>query len=453
MRAAATRSLAPAAVAGALAIAAAVALRDGPAEGYLTLVLLAAAAGGALLAATLSPALTISAGLALSVCSAHFGSLGSPIGIDRVVVVAGIAAVVVRDLRSPTPRLRVRPIDLLLLAIVTFATVSAFFAGTLRSNDPLFALLDNLGIVPFLLFWTAPAAFGGPRERRILLVTLVGLGLYLGITALLETVGPYSLVFPRYVLDPNVGLHAGRARGPFAEAAADGLAMFSCAVAAAVMLAGRPQRRWLPVAAIVFCGAGIVFCLTRQVWVAAIVATAVTMLATRALRPWLIPAAVIGSVGVLAIFVAVPGFEERADTRLNDESPVWDRLNSNAATLRMLGERPLLGFGWGTFPAHSADFYRQAPDRPLTTVGKPHNVFLATGAELGALALFAWLVAIVAAVGGGLRRRGPPDLDRWRTGLLAVAVAWLVVANFTPMGYAFAHSLLWLWAGICWSRT
>jgi hypothetical protein len=27
-----------------------------------------------------------------------------------------------------------------------------------------------------------------------------------------------------------------------------------------------------------------------------------------------------------------------------------------------------------------------------------------------------------------------------------------VVANFTPMYYTIDHSLLWLWAGICWCR-
>ena len=57
------------------------------------------------------------------------------------------------------------------------------------------------------------------------------------------------------------------------------------------------------------------------------------------------------------------------------------------------------------------------------------------------------------AIGGGLLRRGPPDLVVWRGGLIAIAAAWLVVANFTPMSYAFCHSLMWLWAGICWSRT
>jgi len=443
------------AVAAALAVAVAVAVagRDGPADGFLVLTLLAAAAGGAVLVLAVEPAITICAGLVLSVCSGHFGSLHSPIGVDRVVLVAGIGAVIVHELRSPTPRLRVRGIDLLLAAIAAYATVSALYAGTLRSNEPFFALLDYLGIIPFLLFWTAPAAFATPRQRRMLLTTLVGLGIYLGATAVLETVGPRALVWPRYILDPSVGLHADRARGPFAEAAADGLAMVFCAIAAAVALAGRPRRWPWPALAIGLCAVGVVFTLTRQIWLAATIAGAAAMLTERRLRPWLVPAAVVAGAGVLLIFSVVPGFESRADSRLNSRSPLWDRLNSNAATVRMIGERPLLGFGWGTFPSRGLSYYRLAPDRPLTTVALPHNVFLANGSELGVLAVLAWVAALAIAVGNGLRRRGPPELDRWRGGLVAVALAWLVVANFTPMGYAFCHSLLWLWAGICWSRT
>lgn len=438
---------------GGVALAAAVAARAGPADGFLALALVAAAVAGVLIAAALEPAVTIAAGLVLSVCSGHFDHLGSPVGLDRVVLVTGIAAVIIRDLRSPTPRLRVRGIDVLLLALATYATTSALFAGTLRSNEPFFSLLDYLGLVPFLLFWTAPAAFGTPRERRILLVTLVGLGLYLGVIALLETLGPHRLVFPRYILDPSVGLHAGRARGPFAEAAANGLAMYACAVAAAVLLAARPRHPGLPVAVIGLCGVGIVFTLTRQVWLAAIAGTVVAMLVRPGLWRWITPAAIIAGTGVLAVFIAVPGLQARAESRLNSQRPVWDRLNSNAATVRMIGDRPLLGFGWGTFPERGKAYYRLASDRPLTTVDKPHNVFLSTGAELGVLALAAWIAALLIAIGGGLARRGPPDLDRWRGGLVAVAVAWAVVANFTPMGYAFCHSVLWLWAGICWSRT
>src|SRR5438093_1302521 len=63
---------------------------------------------------------------------------------------------------------------------------------------------------------------------------LVALGAYLGLTAVFEGLGLDALIVPRYIADPGAGIHFGRARGPFVEAVADGLALFGCGVAAAV---------------------------------------------------------------------------------------------------------------------------------------------------------------------------------------------------------------------------
>jgi putative inorganic carbon (hco3(-)) transporter len=397
------------------------------------------------------PALTISVGIALTIFSGQFSQVGSPVGLDRVVLVTGIVAAVVRDLRSEEPRLRTRGVHLWLAALAVYAVMRTMFADNLH-KDTVFALADYLGMIPFALFWVAPAAFPTARERRILLTTLVGVGIYLGITAVLETTGPGALVFPGYIVDQSVGIHFGRARGPFVEAAGNGVALYMCAVAAAVAI---PQwrRRWILYVALALCATGMVLTLTRQVWLAGIVATGIAMLSHPHLRRLLIPAAVAGAIGVVAVMSFVPGLQERADSRLNDRRPVWDRLNSNGAALRMIGERPLDGFGWYRFAERSIPYYRLAADRPLTTVQRPHNVILSYAAELGLIAAVVWAVALAVAVGGGLRRRGPPELDHWRVGLVAVACAWLVVANFTPMTYAFPHALLWLWAGLTWSRT
>jgi putative inorganic carbon (HCO3(-)) transporter len=444
---------AAAAVAAACAAAAvAVGHSRGAAYGFEASAALVVAVGGVVAAALVAPAVTISAGVALEIFSGQFSHLGSPIGLDRVVVVAGIVAAVVRDVRSPAPRLRISGLHLLLLAIAAYGLLSALFVHQLV-NNAVFGLFDYLGFVPFALFLVAPLAFPTERERRILLGTLVGVGLYLGITALLETTGPKSLIFPSYINNPSIGIHYGRARGPFVEAAGNGLAMYGCAVACAVALRQWRRARWVALLGLVLCVFGVIFTLTRQIWLAAVLGTFVGMLARRELRPWLIPAALVGVLVVGGAIAAVPGLGQRADTRANDRRPVWDRLNSDAAALRMIGDEPLVGHGWYTFGTESVPYYRQAADRPVTTVGRVHNVFLSYAAELGVPLLTAWVIALGLALMGGLRRRGPPELRDWRSGLVAFAVAWVVVANFTPMGYAFVHSLLWLWAGLTWSRT
>jgi putative inorganic carbon (HCO3(-)) transporter len=433
-----------------LAVALAVGARTSPADGYLAAVGVAALLGAAVVAVRIDPAVTISCGLALSVFSGHWSYLGLPIGADRIVVVAGIAIAAWRDLRSEHPRIRTTWLHVLLALIAIYAVGNSTLAGTLRGTEPFFGLTDYLGLVPFALFWVAPAAFGTERQRNVLLVPLTVLGAYLGLTAIVETTGPSSLVWPKYILDPSVGIHLDRARGPFAEAAANGLALYFCAVAAAVGLA-RWRSRLIALLVIGACVAGLLFTVTRQAWIAAILGTGAAMLSERSLRRWLIPAGVAALVTIVALLSFVPGISGHASNRAADKLPVWSRLASDAAALRMIQAEPLHGFGWYRFGSDSPPYYRLARNYPMFTVGRPHNVFLAYAAELGVLALVAWLSALAWALVGALRRRGPPELAAWRAGLVAIAVAWLVVANFTPMGYAFVHSMLWLWAGVCWA--
>jgi putative inorganic carbon (hco3(-)) transporter len=200
------------------------------------------------------------------------------------------------------------------------------------------------------------------------------------------------------------------------------------------------------------CVLGVLFSLTRADWVAASLSVVVTLVAAAELRRFIVPAILACVLLVAGALATVPNLSEKVRVREQTESPVWDRLNSDAAALRMLQARPLLGFGWDSFRHASPPYYRIAATYPLTSVGVVHNVFLSNAAELGLIGTFAWLVALGAAVGAPLVRPPPPGLRAWRTGLLAIAVMWLVVANFAPLANVFPNLLLWTWAGVLWTR-
>jgi hypothetical protein len=67
--------------------------------------------------------------------------------------------------------------------------------------------------------------------------------------------------------------------------------------------------------------------------------------------------------------------------------------------------------------------------------------------NLGLIGVTLWLGGLLLGVGGALGTRGPPDLLPWRVGLLAVALATLVVLNATPPT-AWGNRMLWLLAGV-----
>jgi putative inorganic carbon (hco3(-)) transporter len=412
------------------------------------------AAGLAVAAAcvvAVDPAWILTGGLLLSVFSGNWGNVGVPLPLDRFAIFGGLVAVAVDAWRRRDEvRIHVRTVHWLMLALILYAVVSAAWSNTLTSHAPLFALLDRLGLVPFLLFLVAPVAFRTRHQRRILAVGLLILGAYLGLVTLFEAVHLNSLVVPKYILNPNLGLHAGRGRGPFLEAGANGLAMFECAIAAFLVASWWRDRRVRIAAGIVMalCAAGILFTLTRQTWIAAGAGAAAAMVSDRRLRPWLPAAAIAAAVVVLASLTAIPGLQQNVSRRASDQTPVWDRLNSDAAALRMVEDQPAIGFGWGRFGADSRPYYRLAATYPLTSVGTAHNMTLSNASELGLSGAALWLTIIVLAIVIPACRRASPEIEPWRIGLIAVAVAWFIQSNFTPLDYAFDNYVVWLWAGI-----
>jgi O-antigen ligase len=411
---------------------------------------MAAGAAAVTCLVVLEPALILTAAMILSVFSGNWSHLGIPIPLDRIAVACGIATALIRSIRDGEGP-RIRPVHWLMLLLILYAVSSAAWAQTLTQHQPLFALLDRLGLVPFLLFLVAPVAFKTPEQRRILAIGLVFLGAYLGLMALFERLHANSLVFPSYITDQSIGITFGRSRGPFLEAGANGLAMFDCMAAAAITLPswqGRPKMRAAVIAVMVLCAAGILFTLTRQVWVGAAVGTGLAMLANRRLRRYLPVAAVCSLVAVVLALAFVPGLQHSVNSRTNDQSSVWDRLNSDGAALRMMEARPALGFGWGEFGAKSPPYYRLSSTYPLSTIDVAHNMPLSNAAELGLVGVAMWVVVMLMGIVAPTLGRAPPAVEPWRLALIAIAIAWFVQANLSPLDYAFDNWMIWLWAGI-----
>lgn len=433
------------------------AVTGAPPELLLAGALAAALLVGALcLTAYIDVAWLFSVAIAMTLFSGHWRNLGFPslVSPDRLLLLVAFVVLLIRDPSlGRRPYLRLTPAHVALLLAGAYAICSAVAAGAIGETPALFSLLDRFGLVPFLLFAAGPIAFAEERQRRILLVTFLAVGAYLGLTALFEGLGPHSLVFPRYIIDLNAEVQAGRARGPFGDAAINGIALFYCAVMAIVAYATIPQLRIrrLALAIAALCLFDLLLTQERSVWVGAVAAALCAGLAAPALRRKLLAVGALAAVAVIGAFVLVPGLHEQTSERIKDQRTEWDRLNLNQAAENMIRARPLLGFGLGSFKDDSAPYFKQSPDFPLSnTDGELHNVFLSITAELGLVGISLWLLAMALAVGGAIVVRGPPELHPWRIGLLAVTVFWLIVANLVPMLQAFPNQVLWLWAGVVW---
>jgi O-antigen ligase len=406
------------------------------------------------LAWRVNPAYIFATAVVLSPLSGNWQALGipGPLALDRLLLVVGIGVVLLREAIPLRPfRLRLEPIHWLLALALAYAVASSIAVGTFLTNDSFFRLLQTYGALPFLTFLVAPLVFKRRRDRQILLIAFLGLGAYLGLTALFQTVGLDALVFPKYILDPNYGTHFGRARGPFVEAVTNGMGLYTCAVAAAIACVGsrKPRRRALAASVCLVCLLGTFLTLERSVWLATILATAVVIGSSRELRRLAVPLLGIALAMLMGALLVIPGLADQAEQRKNDQGTVRDRENANRAALNMVDKRPLFGFGWGEFNEKGIDYFELNNDYPLTRT-VVHNLFLGLAAELGLIGLTLWVCGFLFGVGGAILTRPPPELRAWRTGLIAVATFYVVVVNFVPP-VVFPNLIIWLWAGIVWA--
>ena len=376
--------------------------------------------------------------------------LGFPIGPDRLLFGLGIMLLVLDPVEWKIQRLRLRPVHVSGIALALLAAMSGLAYGTLKTSFGFYAWLDRLTI-PLLMFILAPVIFRNPDRRDLLLRVLVIIGLYLGVTAIFEVVGPHALVFPKFIMDPNVGIQFGRARGPFTESEADGLAMCQCGFAAAFAVTRLPGK-WKPLSVLTvgLCAVGILLTLTRSVWIGSALGIAAVCLLTPALRKLLIPLAISFGVFIVVVLAVLPSVRSDASARAGTTRSLWDRQNTNDAAVRIVEQHPLTGVGWVRFLSVSEDYVRQARTYPITNINiEVHNVTLGRAAELGLPGAGLWVFAVLA--GPCLvfiRRRPPGDLAGWAVVSMGGTCCWLVAINLSPVPYPLPNLLVWLMAGI-----
>ena len=145
----------------------------------------------------------------------------------------------------------------------------------------------------------------------------MSLGAYLGLTTLFEMVHLNALVFPRYILNPNYGIHFGRGRGPFVDAVANGFACFICAAACGVAVATWSGIRPRIFAGLIgfLCLVGTFLSLERSVWIGAAAAIVITVMTIRQLRRYALPLATAIVIVLAATLALIPGLRATVKTR------------------------------------------------------------------------------------------------------------------------------------------
>jgi O-antigen ligase len=333
---------------------------------------------------------------------------------------------------------------LLAMLLLAFASVVS------QVYDPAtWSLFAAKWLVPFALYHIAGFVFADETAlRRLELFALITFAylLFISVAFLLDA---RALIFPAFILDPSLGIHADRARGPFLQAVANGVTLNLLGL---VALNSYRRGRLRAVLALVFV---IVFPLailatkTRAVWLSSAACLAWLLVSSRdpRIRRALKSMAVVIAIGAL-LFFTFANSDTSLSSRLEDQSPLDYRAAVYEAGWQMFLEKPLLGSPAAQIQSQLAS---RITDFHVDTYIL-HNTYLEIAVSHGILGLgfYVWMIF-------GLFRLGTPQLllkvqsfpDRHFRYLWPLFVFVFVLnASFVVMNYQFVSGLLFTLAGI-----
>jgi O-antigen ligase len=336
------------------------------------------------------------------------------------------------------------------LAVVAFLCLGVGSVILTSGNvDRFLVAFFHKVVVPVSIFWYVRAVTITRADLNRLM--LVGLG----IIAVQATIGILSWVAPAALPDAWLGRAGERTTGTFGGPAPYTITLVFFALLAVyfAMRSRSGAKQAVLTGFVVLALLAVFLSLSRGSWLGAGVAFAGLAL----LRPKLV--GVIGLVGVvLASALAVGPLQSQfttASDRLETVTTIEDRIITNDAAVRMIEDRPLLGFGFQNFERFDEGYKRRVGDIPLKLGGSSHNTYLNMAAEMGLVGLALYL-APVAALGIATVRARSRLPNRGVLTWPLIVVLWLalidqfIVSNFLEMlhAYAWGTSLWWLTLGL-----
>jgi O-antigen ligase len=367
--------------------------------------------------------------------------------LDRIAFVLLCGAVLVRTAASAEKNW---PVSGLLWPMAGLVAFTVFDLLSQPFNAQSWSLAAAKFGVPYGMFFLAGVVFVNPRAIRCFEVfCLLALG-YLSLVSIASLTGARELIFPRYILNPDLGIHLDRARGPFLQAVANGLVLTLLGVIAFDALRARRIGGGAAALLLVPLPVAILATMTRAAWISfALVLGAVVLQSKGILRRAGFGVAAV-TVGLAVTVLWLPNLSALVEERASERGPIEVRMAVYRAACEMVAERPLLGWGVNRMPTEVAarmDHYR-------LDAYWAHNTYLEILVEQGivGLALYLWILIGLFRITATPRREDEMETTLLNSGFRRTwpLVLGVYVFNgfFVVLNYQFVNALLFSIAGM-----
>jgi O-antigen ligase len=307
-------------------------------------------------------------------------------------------------------------------------------------------------LVPFAMFHMAGLIFEDEISlRQFETFSLIVLA-YLSVIAVFFLADVRSLIYPSFILDKGLGIHADRARGPFLQAVANGVTLNLLGLIALDSYRRQRLKGALALLFLIALPLAILATKTRAVWISFAASTVTLIFASpnSRIRRACLCLVLAGALGLVCA-LTFENVSRSLSARLEARSPVEFRMAVYRAGWEMFRAKPILGWGAGQLQPdlerrisdfHQEEFYF-------------HNTFLEIAVKYGVvgLALYFWMVVDLLRLGQVRQTSTLPlegtFLDSQFRSLWPVLIAvYLLNSCFVVMNYQFVNGLLFTLAGI-----
>jgi putative inorganic carbon (hco3(-)) transporter len=368
---------------------------------------------------------------------------------DRFIFLLLVFVVLLRICLLQNPLRIGKPVVLPMFGLVILALCGVLVQPY---NPEIWSMFAAKWFLPFALFLLAGHVFETSSSLRQLEIFSLCVLSYLSLIAIFFLIGAKDLIFPRYILDESFGIHADRARGPFLQAVANGVALNVLGLVALDSFRRKRLRGPLAILFLAALPAAILATRTRAIWLsfaASILACPLFTGNTRQRRACL-AIAIIGLVSLVSYVTFGDGHRPLSD-RLAESDPVRFRLAVYQAGWEMFLQKPLNG--WGAQAMQTELSSRITEFRQEQYVF--HNTCLEVLVQYGlvGLALYLWLVVDLFRIGHKPRNHSSLtdsaflDLE-FRTLWPVILMVYVVNSMFVVMNYQFVNGYLFTLAGL-----
>lgn len=406
-----------------------------------------------LLALALFPAIAVWGGIAVSRASVvtvavvflvatsclppeyiSFRAAGLAITVDRVTILAMAVTFLLAYKQGKVRLLPLETVDYIALLFFLWLTARTLTQplGSVQPSQPhtLMHLVNGYG-VPLAVYFMVRSAKIEFKDLRPSFWIIAIASLYLSVTAVLEVAKVWSLVFPKYISDPTLSIHFGRARGPMLQSVRLGVCLLASLIVIFVYTIWlRPQwhTRWifsLATLPLIMIAVGVTY--TRSVWmglIAVVGLVVVLCLKGTVRRGLIVSGAMAGILGGLILGPHLVAFKREYSAAETRES-TYMRAAFAYVSIEMIKQRPIAGFGFNQFNVANQPFLSdRSTDIRCESIRNyvHHNSYLSLLVDLGIVGFTLYGVLVIAWLRESWRVWRSTSIPPWARGIGLIAI-------------------------------